>query len=159
MIENIKKTLKELKKTIKTHNYKIIYTQGKLKYIEDNEILFYNKKDLNIIFLAKRIKNNNTIDIFYYDLNKPNNQQLINFLDKQTYECLICYETNNINNENNNKDLKYKRCPECLIVFCEECFKKLKNCAVCKLCFCCLNKNRCSRDNEQNNNTLFYVIH
>ena len=79
MIENIKKTLKELKKTIKTHNYKIIYTQGKLKYIEDNELLFYNKKDLNIIFLAKRIKNNNTIDIFYYDLNKPNNQQLINF--------------------------------------------------------------------------------
>ena len=148
MIENIKKTLKELKKTIKTHNYKIIYTQGKLKYIEDNELLFYNKKDLNIIFLAKRIKNNNTIDIFYYDLNKPNNQQLINFLDKQTYECLICYETNNINNENNNEDLKYKRCPECLILYCEICFTKLSKCAVCKLCFCCLNKNECS-NNEQ----------
>ena len=60
-------------------------------------------------------------------MNKPNDQQLINFLNKQTYECLICYETNNINK---NKDLKYKRCPECLIVYCEECFKIKKLCSM-----------------------------
>ena len=159
MIENIRKTLKQLQKTIKKHNYKIIYTTGELKYIEHDEVLFYNNKDLDVVFIAKRIKNNNSIDIFYYNLNKPNNQQLINFLDKQIYECLICYETNNINNEDN-EDLKFKRCPECFILYCETCFKKFKKCAVCQLCFCCFNKNMCSNyeENEQNN-TLFYVIH
>ena len=46
MIENNRKTLKQLQKTIKKHNYKIIYTTGELKYIEHDELLFYNNKDL-----------------------------------------------------------------------------------------------------------------
>ena len=100
-----------------------------------------------------------TYDISYLNFNKANNQQLINLLNKQIYECLICYETKNINNEDN-EDLKFKRCPECFILYCETCFKQLSKCAVCQLCFCCFNKNMCSNyeDNEQNN-TLFYVIH
>jgi hypothetical protein len=82
MIYNIRKTLKQLSKTIKKHDYKIIYTTtGELIYIEHDEILFYNNKDLDVVFRAKTIKNINSVDVFYYNLNKPNDQQLINFLN------------------------------------------------------------------------------
>ena len=135
MVSIARENLKKLQKTIKANNYKIKYTDGECKYIEYNEIAFYNDRSQDAVTLVKRIRNIRVLHFLKYDLLKPDEHKLIEFLSRQKYECIICYESNDDGNEN----LTFKKCFGCNAYYCQCCLHRISKCSVCSLCYECYN--------------------
>ena len=83
MVSIARENFKKLQKTIKANNYKIKYTIKEYKYIEYNEVLFFNDRSQAVVIIGKRIRNIDTLHFLNYDLIKPNEQQLIEFVSRQ----------------------------------------------------------------------------
>ena len=79
MVSIARENLKKLQKTIKANNYNIKYTDGECKYIEYNEIAFFNDRSQDAVTLVKRIRNIRVLHFLKYDLLKPDEHKLIDF--------------------------------------------------------------------------------
>ena len=130
--ENFKKLLK----TVKANNYKPTYTNGECKYLEYNEMAFYNDRSQDAVTLVKRIRNIHVLHFLKYDLLKPDEHKLIEFLSRQKYECIICYESND---DDGNENLTFKKCFGCNACYCKYCLHRISKCSVCSLCYECYN--------------------
>ena len=131
--------LKQIKKIIKQHGFKIITLTEEFKAIrfDPDEILFYKYTSTdNIIRISKRIKDNNSAHTIIIDLNNANISKISDFLKKDTYECIVCYETNNKTNEN----LEFLHCDVCDCINCGTCARAITKCPVCGICIKCMSK-------------------
>ena len=88
MVSIVRENLKKLLKTIKANNYKPKYTNGECKYIEYNGMAFYNDRSQDAVTLVKRIRNIRVLHFLRYDLLKPDEHKLIEFLSRQNMNVL-----------------------------------------------------------------------
>ena len=70
MVSIARENLKKLPKTIKANNYKPKYTNGECKYIEYNEMAFFNDRSQDAVILVKRIRNVRVLHFLKYDFTK-----------------------------------------------------------------------------------------
>ena len=71
------------------------------------------------------MKNKNTLDVFLFFMNTS---KLKEFLSREIYDCIVCYE----NNEDN-YDKQFLRCNSCLTFYCDNCMEQLTKCPVCSI--------------------------
>ena len=83
-----------------------------------NEVLLYKHLQYPVIRISKRIPKNLSTHTISINLDKLNISKPKELLNKQIYECIVCYE----NNEDN-YDKQFLRCSNCLVFCCGNCME------------------------------------
>ena len=121
---------KKILEIIKEYNFNIIHMSGEfeIRNFNYNEILLYKHLQYPVIRITKRIPKNVSTHTISIILDKLNILKLKEFLNKEIYECIVCYENND-----DNYDKQFLRCNNCLTFYCDNCMGKLTKCPVCSI--------------------------
>ena len=121
---------KKILEIIKEHNFNVIHMSNEfeIKDFNYNEVLLYKHLQYPVIRITKRIPKNLSTHTISIILDKLNTLKLKEFLSKQIYECIVCYETNE-----DNYDKHFLRCSSCLVFYCGNCMEQLTKCPVCSI--------------------------
>jgi len=121
---------KKILEILKEHNFNVIHLSNEfeIKDFNYNEVLLYKHIQYPIIRITKRIPKNSSTRTISINFDKLNILKLKEFLNKEIYDCIVCYE----NNEDN-YDKQFLRCNSCLTFYCDNCMGKLIKCPVCSI--------------------------
>ena len=121
---------KKILEIIKEYNFNIIHMSGEfeIRNFDYNEVLSYKHLQYPVVIITKRIPKNLSTHTISINLDKLNTSKLKEFLSKEQYDCIVCYE----NNEDN-YDKQFLRCNNCLTFYCDICMEKLSKCPVCSI--------------------------
>ena len=121
---------KKILEILKEHNFNVIHMSGEfeIRNFDYNEVLLYKHLQYPVIRITKRIPKNLSTHTISIILDKLNILKLKEFLNKEIYECIVCYE----NNEDN-YDKQFLRCNSCLTFYCDNCMEQLSKCPVCSI--------------------------
>ena len=121
---------KKILEIIKEYNFDIIHLSGEfeIRNFSYNEVLLYKHLQYPVIRISKRIPKHLSTHTISINLNKLNISKLMEFLNKQIYECIVCYE-----HTEDNYDKQCLRCSNCLVFYCGNCMEKLTKCPVCNI--------------------------
>ena len=99
-----------------------------IKDFKYNEVILYKHLQYPVVRITKRIPKNLSTHTISIILDKLSILKVKEFLNKEIYECIVCYENND-----DNYDKQFLRCNSCLTFYCDNCMVKLSKCPVCSI--------------------------